>query len=154
MELTIKLLLGAAGFGGMSWFVWDFASSNDAGLMLLAAILGLVAFVHAFLAIAKIIHYSRWGAVIFWLGMVATLAYTFPVFGFSQIGWLGWGIVAFLAVASLFIVTYQPSGALSGKVVGEYKPLGENGVDDSINYTGYPTDKALRLGLDEPIGGS
>lgn len=149
MELIIKLIFGAAGFGGMSWFMWDFASSHDSGLMLMAVILGLVAFIHGFLALAKIIHYSKWGATIFWIGMLGTLAYSFPLFGFSQIGWLGWGITAFLAVGSLFIVTYQPvaSGKM-GRESTEYLPLGEQGFDEGVNYSGYPTDKALRRGLD------
>ncbi len=149
MELTIKLILGAAAFGGMSWFLWGSASSQDAGLMLMATILGLVAFVHAFLALAKVIHYSQWGATIFWIGMLATLAYTFPPFGISQIGWLGWAITAFLAVSALFIVTYQPTtGDSKARSCSGYVPLGENGYDEGINYSGYPTEKAIRRGLD------
>lgn len=149
MELIIKLAFGAIGFGTMSWLLWDFASSHDTGLMLMAVILGLVAFVHGFLALAKIIHYSKWRATIFWVGMLGTLAYTFPVFGFSQIGWLGWGITAFLAVGSLFIVTYQPMAGTQSSGVGvSSSPFDEEGFDEGMHYTGYPTAEALRRGLD------
>jgi peptidoglycan/LPS O-acetylase OafA/YrhL len=149
MELIIKLMLGAASFGAMSWFIWGSASYQDTELVLMATVLGLVSFVHAFLALAKIIHYSQWGASIFWLGMLATLAYTFPPFGHSQFGWFGWAIIAFLAVGALFIVTYQPThGGKKASASCGYVALGENGYDEGINYSGYPTEKALRRGLD------
>jgi len=147
MELIIKLVLGAAGFGGMSWFIWGSASSQDTGLVLMATVLGLVAFVHAFLALAKIIHYSRWGASIFWIGMLSTLAYTFPPFGFSQMGWLGWAIIAFLAVGSLYIVTYQPTpGGKKSRASSDYAAMGDGEYDVGINCSGYPSAKALRQG--------
>ncbi|MFY0990940.1 hypothetical protein [Halomonas sp. C05BenzN] len=149
MELIIKLMFGAAGFGAMSWFLWDSASNHDSGLMLMAVVVGLVAFVHGFLALAKIIHYSKWGAVIFWVGMLGTLTYTFPVLGFSQIGWLGWGITALLAVGSLFIVTYQQGAGAPKRGKGmASSPFDEEGYSEGFHYSGYPTAKALRRGLD------
>ena len=97
MELIIKLLLGTAGFGALSWASWGFASSHDTGLMLTAMALGFVAFICGFLAIAKIIHYSKWAATLFWTVMLGTLTYTFPPLGLTQLGWLGWGIITFLS---------------------------------------------------------
>ena len=147
MELIIKLLLGTAGFGALSWASWGFASSHDTGLMLTAMALGFVAFICGFLAIAKIIHYSKWAATLFWTVMLGTLTYTFPPLGLTQLGWLGWGIITFLAVWSLIVVAYKPAAGASKKsYLANYDVYSGDGSPTGIDYSGYPSARAIRHG--------
>ena len=147
MELIIKLLLGTAGFGALSWASWGFASSHDTGLMLTAMALGFVAFICGFLAIAKIIHYSKWAATLFWTVMLGTLTYTFPPLGLTQLGWLGWGIITFLAVWSLIVVAYKPAAGASKKsYLANYDVYSGDGSPTGIDYSGYLSARAIRHG--------
>ena len=147
MELIIKLLLGTAGFGALSWASWGFASSHDTGLMLTAMALGFVAFICGFLAIAKIIHYSKLAATLFWTVMLGTLTYTFPPLGLTQLGWLGWGIITFLAVWSLIVVAYKPAAGASKKsYLANYDVYSGDGSPTGIDYSGYPSARAIRHG--------
>lgn len=147
MELIIKLLLCAAGFGGLSWASWGFASSHDTGMTLMALVLGVASFICGFLAIAKVIHYSKWAATLFWIAMLGTLTYTFPPLGLTQLGWLGWGIIAFLAVWSLIVVAYKPAAGASKKsYLGNYDVYSGDGSPTGIDYSGYPSARAIRHG--------
>jgi hypothetical protein len=149
MELIIKLILGAVGFGGMSWVTWGAASSHDTGMTVMAMILGLVASICGFLAIAKMLHYSKWAATLFWIAMLGTLAYTLPVFGLSQLGWLGWGFIAFLAVWSLIVAAYRPdTRQRKQSAITAASPFDEEGHTAGFHYSGYPTNTAIRRGLD------
>lgn len=149
MELIIKLLFGAAGFGALSWASWGFASSHDTGMTLMAMVLGFVAFICGFLAIAKVIHYSKWAATLFWIAMLGTLTYTFPPLGLTQLGWLGWGIIAFLAVWSLIVAAYKPAAGASKKACPTtYDVYSGDGPPTGIDFSGHPTPRAIRHGLD------
>ncbi|MGL6250083.1 MAG: hypothetical protein ACRC3F_04095 [Billgrantia desiderata] len=150
MELIIKLIIGAVGFGGMSWVAWGAASSHDTGLKMMAVLFGLVALFSGFLAIVKMIHYSKWATSLFWIVMLGTLTYTFPALGLSQLGWLGWGFIAFLSAWSLIVAAYRPdTNRPKRSAITEASPFDEEGHTDGFHYTGYPTNKALRRGLDD-----
>lgn len=151
---TIGNLIGtAAGMGILSWLVWPGMSSHDTGLMVMAVACGLAAGVSAFLAIAMAMHFNRWTKSTFWLAMSSTLLYLFPPLGLSSVGWVAWVGVLFLTLASVAIVFFQRKGeALHSRhrlKMNTYRPLGENGFDEGINYSGYPTNKAIRMGIDD-----
>lgn len=151
---TIGNLVGtAAGMGILSWLVWPGMSSHDTGLMVMAVACGLAAGISAFLAIAKAMHLNRWTKAIFWLAISGALLYLFPPFALSSLGWAAWVGVLFLSLASFAIVFFHPSNgdlnSRSRSKIDTYQPLGENGHDEGINYSGYPTNKAIRMGLDD-----
>lgn len=151
MGLIIKLLLGAAGFGTLSWASWGFASRHDTGMTLMALALGLVALTCCFLAIAKVIHYSKWAATLFWIAMLGTLTYTFPTLGLTQLGWLGWGYIAFLAAWAIIVVAYKPDVGSSKKPCLDVRDFYDDdlaGLPTSLDYSGHPTSRAMRHGLD------
>lgn len=153
MERIIQLIGGAAGLGAFSWVLWPGMSSHDTGMMVMSVLVGLAAGVCGFLAVAKAMHASRWTAALFWVAMLGGLLYLFPPLGVSPHGWIAFGGLAFLAVLSIAVVV-GASGGEAGQagrrrgVLGTYRPMGENGWDDGVNYTGYPTNKAVRMGLD------
>lgn len=152
MERTILLLAGAAALGIISWLLWPGVSnpSPSAWLVLLSSLVGLAAGVFAFLAMAKVLSFNKWTGTAFWASMFGALAYTFPPLDWSPYGWFVWGGIVFLAVASLAVIVLEPEGKPQDqdrRSQSPYRPMGEDGWDEGINYSGHPTAKALRMGL-------
>ena len=152
MERTILLLAGAGALGFLFWILWPGMSSPDTWLILVSALIGLAAGVFAFLALAKVLSFNKWTATAFWVLMLSALAYTFPPLGWSSYGWIAWGGIVFLSVASLAVVVLEPEGEPRAqgrrrrRRQATYRPMGENGWDEGMNHSGYPTQKALRMG--------